>query len=552
MGAFQDTIFFIIFLGVLVTVHEGGHFFAAKWAGVKVLKFSIGFGPKLFGFRRGETEYQIAALPLGGFVAMAGQHPDEAEREEDRGRTFLGAPWWKRMIILAAGPAANLVFPIFAYWVAFIGDHQVISSRVAAVEAGFPAAVAGIRPGDVVTRIDGKDIKAFEEIRSALEGVFDREVPVTVRRGEQELTLRLTPRKTEESGPIEKVQRGLLGIAYVPRPAIVGVPEGSAAYAAGLRSFDRVLSVNGKVVRDELQLAQALDEGQGALELVVIRSVVGDVGGAGFVMPELHTFTVQKGAGEGLGAIGAELADLYVWTVFPGSPAEKLGLKKGDRLVAVNGTALTSWFTWQLHLRAAEARPFSLTWRTADGAERTAEASQGTREELDELKNRSEVLEFGVRPRAAFQGSELLAAGPEIDRLTVHMGPGEAFVTAVKTVPEGIRAIALILGKLFTRDIPLESVGGPIMLFQVASKSAEAGYEVFLKNMALVSVNLGLVNLLPIPILDGFGLLAALWEGIRRRPIPARAREYANMVGFAMLALLVVLVFKNDITKLLR
>ena len=119
-------------------------------------------------------------------------------------------------------------------------------------------------------------------------------------------------------------------------------------------------------------------------------------------------------------------------------------------------------------------------------------------------------------------------------------------------MPEGIRAIALILGKLFTRDLPLESVGGPIMLFQVASKSAEAGYEVFLKNMALVSVNLGLVNLLPIPILDGFGLLAALWEGIRRRPIPAKAREYANMIGFAMLAVLVVLVFKNDITKLLR
>ncbi len=551
MGAFQDTVFFIIFLGVLVTVHEAGHFFAAKWAGVKVLKFSIGFGPKLFGFRRGETEYQVAALPLGGFVAMAGQYPGEDTPPEDEGRTFLGAPWWKRMIILAAGPAFNLIFPIFAYWVAFLGDHQVISSRVAAVEAGFPAAMAGIRPGDFVTKVDGKDITAFDEIRSALAGVYDREVPVTVKRGDQELTLRLTPRKTEETTPLEKVQRGLLGIAYVPRPAIVGVPEGSAAHAAGLRTFDRVLQVNGQVVRDELQLAQTLDAAQGPLSLVVIRSVLGEVGGAHYVMPELHTVTVEKGEGEGLSSLGAELADLYVWTVFPGSPAAKLGLQPGDRLVAVNGAPLTSWFSWQLQLRIAEARPFELTWRSASG-ERTASSSQGMREELDELKNKSEVLEFGVRPRAAFQGSELLAAGPEIHRITVHMGPGLAFVSALKAVPEGIRAITLIIGKLFTRDIPLESVGGPIMLFQVASKSAEAGYEVFLKNMALVSVNLGLVNLLPIPILDGFGLLAALWEGIRRRPIPAKAREYANMVGFAMLAVLVVLVFKNDITKLLR
>ena len=119
-------------------------------------------------------------------------------------------------------------------------------------------------------------------------------------------------------------------------------------------------------------------------------------------------------------------------------------------------------------------------------------------------------------------------------------------------MPEGIRAIALVMGKLFTREIPLESVGGPIILFQMAARSAEAGYQTFLKTMAMVSVNLALVNLLPIPILDGFGLLAALWEGIRRRPIPMRAREVANIVGLAMLALLMVLVFKNDITRLLR
>lgn len=552
MGALQNTVYFAIFIGVLVTVHELGHFLAAKWAGVKVLKFSIGIGPKLVGFRRGETEYVIAAIPLGGFVRMAGEIPGDDVPEEDVKRSFLSAPWWKRAIIVVAGPAFNLVFPILAYFFAFIGDHQVLSPRVGWVEPDYPAARAGILPGDLITRVDGQPIRAFDEIRAALDGVWEREVAVTVKRGDEDLVLRITPMKHEESTPLEKVKRGLLGVSPIARPAIIGVPKGSAAEAAGLRSFDRVLSVNGDVVRDEVQLERVLAKKTGELSVKVIRSELSDVGGANVVVPELLTITLPRAEGAGFAALGgAESADTYVWTVFPGSPAAKAGLKRGDKLVSIDGAKLGSWFTVQTRLRAAEKSMFTLTW-LSDGVEKSQELSQVSEEELDELKNKSEILELGVRPRAAFQGAEVLAGGPEAERITVHMGPVDALVASVKTVPEGIRAIALIMGKLFTRDIPLESVGGPIMLFQVAAKSAEAGYEVFLKNMALVSVNLGLVNLLPIPILDGFGLLAAIWEGIRRRPIPLRAREIANIVGLAMLALLVVLVFKNDITKLLR
>lgn len=552
MGALQNTVFFAIFIGVLVTVHELGHFLAAKWAGVKVLKFSIGFGPKLVGFRRGETEYVIAAIPLGGFVRMAGEIPGDDVPEEDVKRSFLSAPWWKRAIIVVAGPAFNLIFPILAYFIAFIGDHQVLSPRVGWVEPDYPAARAGILPGDLITKVDGQPIRAFDEIRTALDGVWDREVAVTVKRGDQDLVLRITPMKLEESTPLEKVKRGLLGVSPIARPAIIGVPKGSAAEAAGLKSFDRVLSINGDIVRDEVQLDQVLAGKTGDLKVQVIRNELADVGGANVVIPELDTVTVPRSEGTGFAALGgAESADTYVWTVFPGSPAAKAGLKRGDKLVSIDGAKLGSWFTVQTRLRAAEKQPFTLAW-ISDGEEKSQKLSQVSEEELDELKNKSEILELGVRPRAAFQGSEVLAGGPEAERITVHMGPGDAFIASVKTVPEGIRAIALIMGKLFTRDIPLESVGGPIMLFQVAAKSAEAGYEVFLKNMALVSVNLGLVNLLPIPILDGFGLLAAIWEGIRRRPIPVRAREIANIVGLAVLALLVVLVFKNDITKLLR
>jgi regulator of sigma E protease len=548
MGALQDSIYFAIFLGVLVTVHESGHFLAAKWAGVKVLKFSIGFGPRLFGFRRGETEYQIAALPLGGYVAMAGQYPGEEIAPEDRGRSFVEASWWKRFIILSAGPGANLIFPIFAFFFAFIGDHQVMAPRIQWVEPGFPAAVAGLVPGDLIKSVDGRPIRAFDEIRPALDNVFERSIPVLVERDGKDVMLQITPLKNVETNQVEKIARGLLGVSPVARSALIGIPDGSPAAAAGLKTFDRILSVNGQIIKDELQLSKVLDAAVSPLSIVAVRTVPHDVGGLAVIDPSLITATVEKQPGKGLQALGVESSDLYLWNVIPGSPAAKAGVKVGDRLVSINGTALSSWYTFQLQLKAIDKGKFELSWRS--GAElETQSLSQVSEDVLDELKNKSEVNELGLRQRSS---GDVLSSGPDAEHVTIHMGVVDAFSASLKTVPDAVRQIALVLGKLFTRDIPLESVGGPILLFQVASKSAEMGYETFLKNMAMVSVNLALVNLLPIPILDGFGLLAAAWEGIRRRPIPSRAREVANMIGFAMLALLVVLVFKNDITKLLR
>ncbi|HEY1088224.1 MAG TPA: RIP metalloprotease RseP, partial [Archangium sp.] len=238
MGAFQNAVYFAIFLGVLVTVHEAGHFFAAKWAGVKVLKFSIGFGPKLFSFRRGETEYQIAALPLGGFVAMAGQHPGD-DVEEDMGRTFLGAPWWKRVIILLAGPGANLIFPVIALFFVYLGDSTEFTPRVGAVEPGSPAAVAGLRPGDLITKIDGTSIRTFTELSKIAGASADKQLTLTVDRQGKEEVIQVTPANVETLGMIEVQRKGRIGISLAEQAAVLGVPADSSAAQAGLKTFDR-------------------------------------------------------------------------------------------------------------------------------------------------------------------------------------------------------------------------------------------------------------------------------------------------------------------------
>ncbi len=137
----------------------------------------------------------------------------------------------------------------------------------------------------------------------------------------------------------------------------------------------------------------------------------------------------------------------------------------------------------------------------------------------------------------------------DVEKVSIYMGPGEALGASLKVVPEIIRKTAQVLGYLVTGRVPFKSVGGPIMLYQIASKSAEEGIGSYLNAMAVISVNLGLINLFPIPVLDGFQLLASIWEAVRRRPIPARAREIANMIGLAMLIVLMVMVFKNDIMR---
>lgn len=549
MSGAQQAVVFIVFLGVLVTVHELGHFLAAKWAGVKVVKFSIGFGPRIFGFKRGETEYQVAWVPLGGYVKMHGDYPGEEHDldDPDRHRGLYAAPWWKRAIIMSAGPAFNLIFPVFAYFFALLGEQTYLTPRVGGVAADMPAAIAGIRPGDLITRVNGVDIVRFDEISEAIAGA-EGAIPITVKRGEQDLTFQLNPVVTvDEANPIEKTRKGMLGIIAQASAPVVGVPAGSLAAQAGLETFDRIMAINDQPVADEVQLNQKLQQLSGPLTLSVVRLETKSVGGLPYTSPKTLTLTLEKQESEGYAALGgAESSDLYVAYVLPGSPADKAGLKRGDRYVSVNDALVKSYFLFDIKMKAHEDRPFKLTWQSGTET-KSASVTRAAETSYDEFKNARKSLILGTG-----RFFSLVADPTPPETKTIIVGPKDALVMAVKEVPKAIRTISLVIVKLFTGGVPLDAVGGPIAVFQVATKSAEAGLDTYLMNMALVSVNLGLVNLLPIPIFDGFALLAAFWEGIRRRPIPLRVREYANMFGLVVIAMLLVLVFKNDITKLFR
>jgi regulator of sigma E protease len=476
---------------------------------------------------------------------MAGELPGEELPPEEAKRGFLAQAPWKRMLIVAAGPGFNLIFPILLYFIVGLGVHERISTRIGSLEPGLPAAEAGLRPGDYVRAVDGEPVRTFDELKSQLQPRYNRPVALLVERNGNRFVAELTPAKTVETNPIEAVPRGMIGISPISRPPILGVPSGSVAAEAGLRTFDRVLQLNGEPVKDEPAFAAAVAKASGRIELKVERFDAIELPGAAVQVPAIKTASLQKQPGDSYAALGAESADLYVAAVAPGSAAERAGIKASDRLLSLDGKPLKSFLTMVLALNELGDKPFNLAWRSGS-QEKVAQLRQ-TKLELkdDELGQGGETLDLGVRPFSINTAEQL-----GVEKVKVRYGVREAMVTSLRIVPEIIKKTAQVIGHLITGKVPFKSVGGPIMLYQIASKSAEEGLDSFLNAMAVISINLGLMNLLPIPILDGFHLFAAAWEGVRRRPIPMRAREIANMVGLAMLLLLMAMVFKNDIMRL--
>jgi regulator of sigma E protease len=214
--------------------------------------------------------------------------------------------------------------------------------------------------------------------------------------------------------------------------------------------------------------------------------------------------------------------------------------------VSFQGKPLRSFNLLMAELSRLKDQPFQLTWRAAaDGQERTQTLAQAPIVFKDEINQEHSSLALGVRPWLPTQADMLRE-----DKVTVTLGVGAALSKAATVVPENIGKMVMVLGGLLTRKVSTDALGGPVMLYQLASRSADLGLDYFLELMALISINLGVMNLLPIPILDGFHLLSAFWEGIRRRPIPMRVRELANVVGLVLLVALMGMAFYNDIYRL--
>jgi regulator of sigma E protease len=421
---------FLFVLGVLIFVHELGHFLAARRLGIRVITFSLGFGPKLLKFQRGDTEYCISVVPLGGYVKMAGENPDDPRSGNPD--EFLSRTKWERFQVLIMGPVMNLALAVIVMAFVLAQGAEVEAFRdqppvVGLVQAGSPAEKAGIMRGDRILSIGDDEVDTWDDVYLHVGMRPDREVPVKLQR--EGNTLSITVRTLSEG----KYEVGSIGVLPDVNPIIKSVNAGEVADKAGLKPGDAVLSVNGQRLVFKEHLADAIAKNAGKPVDLLIRR-------AG---EERHITVVPEPRGD-KGMIGVSLGDAT--KTFKPSPIE-----------AVKLSVQRNW------------ESSGLIFRT--------------------------------------------------------------------------------LGGLFTGQTSVRQLQGPVGIAQLSGEAARTDFLSVLSLMAVLSLNLGLINLMPVPVLDGGHITIMALEGIARRDFSMQVKEKMLLAGFVVLMMLMVTVIYNDLTR---
>lgn len=539
-------LYFILLIGVLIFIHEMGHYIFAKLFDVKVLKFSLGFGPRALGFRKGETDYVVAWIPLGGYVKMLGEDPNDEITPDNQGRAFHQKPLWQRYVVVLAGPAFNLIFPVLIYFLFFAAQSTMPPSVIGKAFAGQRAAEAGLRSGDRVVAIDGKPIRYWEELQTGIADRPGRQLRFTIEREGERLERLITPREHVTRDQLDlEVRQGRIDISPYFELAQIGISDKSSpAWRAGLRTGDLVTSVNGRPVEHWNELERILQQNRGeSLRITYLRparhSELLDVRtlepATTVVDPE-----VRRRGDQTVYESGIFSAEYFITSVEKGSPAAKIGMSVGDRVTSFDGRPLRYWEAIFIGLEAQREATHSISWVPLGGAERSATFKLSQVTFQDKYRQEQQRYVFGAKNGVL---TKLADQVPIEGRLTF------AISRAVKKTGEIVGVMAIAFVQLFRGAIPRDTIGGPLMLYYTAGVAAEEGWDSFLRMMALISINLGILNLLPIPVLDGGHMMFFSIEAIKRRPLSLRAREIASYVGLVLLISLMVFAFKNDIVR---
>ncbi len=557
----MDLLYFILFVSALIFIHELGHFSCAKFFGVKVLTFSIGFGPKIIRIRGKETEYCIGLLPLGGFVKMLEEGKGEEILPEDRRRTFEAQALWKRVVIVLAGPAMNVLFPILLYTSVFLDDREFLPPDIGVVLPDRPAD-GRLFAGDVILAIDGTTVTSFPEVQKIISRRANKPLTMLVERDGKQLSIDVTPsEEIERLEPreLEMTERvGRIGIVPTFPAPVVGIDNTqSPAYRAGLRTFDRVTSINGRKIERFVDLVRALSQNRGDTVVVTFMRpvpgrVLGGLADVAVIEPGVATLAPMPRDPDAARAedqpsrerdvlerTGIESADLYVAFVPEGSSEWLAGLRQGDRVRSLDEQPVRNWKVMETELLRTPGKLRTLGWS------RGGEARRG---QLS-LRQEQWADDFGQHyERYVFRTTHWLPSAPD-KRVKNPSLYTYALRRGLEETKNTVGFIVVTILRLFQGKVSISQVSGPITLYDVAGQAGAKGATYFVWAMAITSVNLGLVNLLPIPVLDGGHLMLFLLEAIRRRPVSLRTREIASLFGVLLLGLLMAIALKNDVTR---
>lgn len=542
----MDLVYFAIVVSVLIFVHELGHFVFAKLFGVKVLMFSIGFGPKVLRLRGRETEYCVGVLPLGGFVKMLEENRQEQVLPEDKQRTFDAQSVWKRAIIVLAGPAMSLLFPVLLYVGVFAGESQFTPPTVGVVLPNH-AAYGRLYPGDRVLEIDGVRISTFAELQRTVRKSPGKELELKVFRDNQHVDVTITPDErvtTRALGIVDRV--GSIGIKPHRHAAVIGVLSNtSPAYRAGLRTFDVITEVRGQTVETYADLEKLIKDNRGETVPVTylrparVENALGQLGDIYVYESGLAALTPETTGADLTERTGMEIGVLYVADVTAGSPEERAGIQRGDRILTVDDVELSSWSMYEEIMLQMPVRAHRVAWL------------RGTQRMSAEVVPHTERLvdEYGTTPpRPVLRARNWAPTVPE-DAVARPSLFRYALPAAFDETTDVIRFIVAGIEQIARGQLDLSTIGGPVSVYDIIVQERQKGASYLLWAMAVISINLGLINLLPIPALDGGHLMFLGIEALSRRPVPLRVREVASLFGLIALVVIMGLAVKNDVEK---
>ena len=533
---------FLAVLGPLVVVHELGHYFFARVFNVKAEVFSIGFGPKLWNRKIGETEWRVSAIPLGGFVKLLGEEVDANVPASEQDRALQRQAPWKRFFIFFGGPLFNFLWAIVVFMaILLIGEPQM-ASVVGRVVQGSYAQKVGFQSGDRVTAIDGKPIKSFEELMVAINDSPSKPVNFDIVR-EPNVAAHITAAPVTQDGYSvygEATHVGEIeGLIPSARATQFGISNpDSAAGKAGLKTGSEVAKMNGTpftswelIERNYQKLAP------GSMIRFEIKKPK---------TSEKSEVTLSK-PGKSAGSLGPDLglysSELFIEKTVPKSPAEAAGLQPGDRLVSVGNQTIQSFF----ELKDAVQRAGEKDGKVNVSWERNGKlisvtitpTATGTR---DALLKKSVQYTIGVAPMLMWDEPVTFIERIYNPFVLVYKATERMAIFSWRNI--------VSLEKMLTGDVSVSSLGGPILIGKIAGESLSRGLIAFLTTMAILSVGLGVLNVLPVPVLDGGHLLLLGIEALRKRPLTLRQMEIFQQVGLSLILLLMVVVIKNDLSRL--
>jgi len=560
----------IVLLGLLIFVHELGHFLVAKYYKVRVEVFSLGFGPKIFKVKRGETVYAISAIPLGGYVKMFGDDPTADVGADQKQFSFTHKPVGQRIAIVLAGPLMNLGFAIILFaGVASLGE-QALAPKLGDIDTETAAYAAGFRSGDTLVSLANEStvFKTWDDFQQLVDASAGKLLQVSVERVDsgQRDVIQVTPRLTNNKNVLswDREVGEIGGISYLSRASVVGVsdPE-SLAGKAGLKTGDIVQSINGIKITRWREFKDLVEKNSAeVLALEVERGLLEEKDPAKLSSSsEASSIKISIAVGAGLkgqpaekifAALGVEFPELFLVNIEKGSPAEAAGLKRGDRVVSLDAKPVQTFEQVATHIRSfgqsvkqKDAKEATLSIAVIrEGKEVNVAVAPNMKERMSPMGREERRFEVGIRP--------LIVDAPAQTIELSFSNPISAFQRGFVQTWNWTSLTVLSFVRLIQMEVSPKNIGGFLSIGKMAKQSWQMGVSHFLRMMAIISINLFVLNLFPVPVLDGGHLVFYSIEALRGAPLSMRKMEIAQQVGLVLLLGLMVFALFNDFSRLLN